>query len=171
MGEIPWRRIWQPTPIFLLGEFHGQKSLAAYSPWDHKESDTTEQLTLPPVPQLLLAKMHSIEEAYGKLTSLTCLLTSKEPFCACVAENVSLTSRMRNMGSFISYLGRAQLFSGFSSWRTCPQGTNAGCSDWVHLSPASSRCLQHSHLSHHLFTPSKWLSCDSNPGPGEKHLN
>ena len=32
---------WQPTPIFLPGEFQGQRSLAGYSPWGHKESDTT----------------------------------------------------------------------------------------------------------------------------------
>ena len=44
--EIPWRRKWQPTPVFLHGEFHGQRSLAGYSPWDCKESDTTERLTL-----------------------------------------------------------------------------------------------------------------------------
>ena len=44
--EIPWRREWQPTPVLLPGEFHGQRSLAGYSPWDHKESDTTEQLTV-----------------------------------------------------------------------------------------------------------------------------
>ena len=31
--KIPWRRDWQPTPVFLLGKFHGQKSLAGYSPW------------------------------------------------------------------------------------------------------------------------------------------
>ena len=31
-----WRRQWQPTPVFLLGEFHGQRSLAGYSPWAHK---------------------------------------------------------------------------------------------------------------------------------------
>ena len=42
VGKIPWRRKWQPTPVFLPGEFHGQRSLAAYSPWYHKESDTTE---------------------------------------------------------------------------------------------------------------------------------
>ena len=36
---------WQPTPIFLPGESHGQRSLAGYSPWGCKESDTTEQLT------------------------------------------------------------------------------------------------------------------------------
>ena len=40
-----WRRKWQPTPVFLPGECHGQKSLLGYSPWDHKELDTTEQLT------------------------------------------------------------------------------------------------------------------------------
>ena len=35
-GKIPWRRKWQPTAIFLPGEFHGQRSLVGYSPWDHK---------------------------------------------------------------------------------------------------------------------------------------
>ena len=39
-----WRREWQPTPIFLPGESHGQRSLAGFSPWGHKESDTTEGL-------------------------------------------------------------------------------------------------------------------------------
>ena len=43
--KIPWRRKWLPTPVFLLGEFHGQRSLVGYSLWSHKESDTTEQLT------------------------------------------------------------------------------------------------------------------------------
>ena len=32
VGKIPWRRKWQPTPVFLPGEFHGQRSLADYSP-------------------------------------------------------------------------------------------------------------------------------------------
>ena len=36
---------WLPTPVFLLGEFHGQRSLLGYSPWSFKELDTTEQLT------------------------------------------------------------------------------------------------------------------------------
>ena len=35
----------QPIPVFLSGAFHGQRSLAGYSPWGHKESDTTERLT------------------------------------------------------------------------------------------------------------------------------
>ena len=40
--KIPWRRIQQPTPVFLPGESHGQRSLVGYSPQDHKELDTTE---------------------------------------------------------------------------------------------------------------------------------
>ena len=42
--KIPWRREWLPTPVFLPVEFDGQRSLAGYSPWGHKESDTTKQL-------------------------------------------------------------------------------------------------------------------------------
>ena len=45
VGKILWRRKWQPTLAFLHGEFHGQRRLASYSPWGHKESDMTEQLT------------------------------------------------------------------------------------------------------------------------------
>ena len=37
VGKIPWRREWQPTPVFLPRELHGQRSLAGYSPWGHKE--------------------------------------------------------------------------------------------------------------------------------------
>ena len=44
VGKVPWRRAWQPTPVFLLRESHGQRSLAGCSPLGHKESNTTEQL-------------------------------------------------------------------------------------------------------------------------------
>ena len=43
--KIPWWRKWQPTPLFLLGKFYGQRSLAVYNPWGHKESNTTERVT------------------------------------------------------------------------------------------------------------------------------
>ena len=42
---IPWRRAWQPTPVFLPGESHGQMSLVGYSPWSRKDWDTTERLS------------------------------------------------------------------------------------------------------------------------------
>ena len=40
--KIPWRRKWQPTPVFLPGQSHGQRSLVGCSLWDHKELDMTE---------------------------------------------------------------------------------------------------------------------------------
>ena len=40
--KIPWRRAWQPTPVFLLGESHGQRRLVDYNPLGHTESDMTE---------------------------------------------------------------------------------------------------------------------------------
>ena len=46
VGKIPWRRAWQPTPVFLTGKFHGQRSLVGYSPWGCTESDTTKELSL-----------------------------------------------------------------------------------------------------------------------------
>ena len=45
VGKIPWRRKWLPIPVFLPGEFHGQRSLAGYSSWDCKELDMTERWT------------------------------------------------------------------------------------------------------------------------------
>ena len=42
VGTLPWRRAWQPTPVFWPGEFHGQRSLEGYSPWGHKVSETTQ---------------------------------------------------------------------------------------------------------------------------------
>ena len=46
VGKIPWRGEWQPTPVFITGESHGQRSLVSYSPSGWKELDITEQLTL-----------------------------------------------------------------------------------------------------------------------------
>ena len=43
--KIPWRKKWLPTPVFLPGKSHGQRSLMGYSPWGHKGSDTTVQLS------------------------------------------------------------------------------------------------------------------------------
>ena len=73
VGKIPWRRKWQPTPVFLPGKFHRQRSLVDYNPWGCKESDTTEEdththHTAPPFSFL----QHS-----DSLTSLSRFLISK----------------------------------------------------------------------------------------------
>ena len=44
--KIPWRRAWQPSPVFLPGKSHRQKSLAGYSPGGQKSQDTNEQLSI-----------------------------------------------------------------------------------------------------------------------------
>ena len=59
VGKILWRRELQPTPVFLLGEFHRERSLVGYSPWGHKELDTTEWLTQK------LGTWASVVEAHG----------------------------------------------------------------------------------------------------------
>ena len=44
VGQVPWRRKWQPTPVFLPGESHRQRSLAGYSPLTHQELDMAEAI-------------------------------------------------------------------------------------------------------------------------------
>ena len=76
VGEIPWRTwAWQPTPVFLPGESHGQRSLARYSPWSRKELDTTEGMEhthtgyLPP------------EWLFGEMSvQIFCLSISSSPY-------------------------------------------------------------------------------------------
>ena len=46
VGNISWRREWHLTPVFWPGEFHRQKSLVGYNPWDRKESSMTDRLIL-----------------------------------------------------------------------------------------------------------------------------
>ena len=59
--KIPWRRKWHPTPVFLPGESHGQRSLAGCSLWGRKESDTTERLPF-------LFSLSCIGEGHGNPT-------------------------------------------------------------------------------------------------------
>ena len=72
VGQIPWKRAWQPTPVFLPGESHGQRILAGYIPWGHKESDMTEATerahtqggnNLSPIPSLPYTLLQSIHSA------------------------------------------------------------------------------------------------------------
>ena len=45
VGKIPWRKAWQPTPVFLPGESHGQRSLLGYSPWGAKSQTRLKRLS------------------------------------------------------------------------------------------------------------------------------
>ena len=57
VGKVPWRWKWQPTPVFLPGESHGQRRLADYSPKGCKESDTTSTISL----NTLVNSKHSLQ--------------------------------------------------------------------------------------------------------------
>ena len=59
VGKIPCKMEWLPAPVFLPGEFRGQRCLVGRSPWSHKESDTIEPITLS-----LSEKQNTIELAY-----------------------------------------------------------------------------------------------------------
>ena len=93
-----WRRKWQPTPVFLPGESHGQRNQAGYSPWGHKESDTTEQLNTvsPSNPQVdvacclsntlfyhftLIFSMALVTSQYCSYLFVYCLLGSMKTLC------------------------------------------------------------------------------------------
>ena len=54
--KIPWRREWQPTPVFLPEEFHGHRCLVGYSPWGYKESDTDKATNHARTPSLPAAQ-------------------------------------------------------------------------------------------------------------------
>ena len=64
--EDPWRRKWQPTPVFLPWRSHGQRSLAGYSPWGHTELDTTEWWGMSMMPQMFSS--HSDKSAMAKIS-------------------------------------------------------------------------------------------------------
>ena len=78
-GKIPWRRKGQPTPVFLPGESHGQKSLVDHSLGDCKELDLTEQLST-----------HTLSQK-GHLN--TCLQGGQQPKLTCLAGSGPGTSK------------------------------------------------------------------------------
>ena len=59
VGKIPWRRKWQPAPVFSPSKLHGQRSLVGYSPWGCKKSGTTERLTTQPHIEVYIRSVES----------------------------------------------------------------------------------------------------------------
>ena len=58
--KIPWRRAWQPTPVFLPGEPHEQRRLAGYSPWGCKKLDMTEATEHACMASFVVVKLESL---------------------------------------------------------------------------------------------------------------
>ena len=73
VGEIPWSRKWQPTPVFLLGESHGQRNLVGYGPQGRKELDTRlKRLSTPslavPFLSVIVIEVCTFFLFYGEVT-------------------------------------------------------------------------------------------------------
>ena len=69
--KIPWRRKWQPIPVFMLGKSYGQRSLVDYSPWGCKELDMTERALTPTHTHTHTIKMYQCE-LYGYISKISC---------------------------------------------------------------------------------------------------
>ena len=63
--DIPWRRKWQPTPVFLPGESHGQRSLVGCSPRGHKELDMTERIHFTSLSIITSKNFNGLSEGMG----------------------------------------------------------------------------------------------------------
>ena len=109
---VPWRREWLSTPVFLSVESHGQRNLAGYGPWGHKESDTTQQLTLifprnidKSFPKIGVCSFLSHGAAFSKkitdtpgcggrkpsiLVTNFCQVTNKFIFCCCCFSHIQV---------------------------------------------------------------------------------
>ena len=97
--KISWRREWLPTPGFLPGEFHRQRSLVGYSPWDCKESDMTEWLSLSlilylPVDSFIVPMLHlggtSVALLIAVCCCCCCCLVAKSYLTLCEPKDYSL---------------------------------------------------------------------------------
>ena len=73
VGKIPWRRAWQPTPVFLPRESHGQRSLVGYSPLSCKELDTTEGLRIYTSSVCIHTSIHYIHTFCMSICKCTCM--------------------------------------------------------------------------------------------------
>ena len=74
-GKLPWRREWQATPVALLREFHGQRSLAGYSPWGCKESDMIEHFHFRKKKKITFVQMPKASILYIEFTQMTFVYT------------------------------------------------------------------------------------------------
>ena len=100
--KIPWRRKWQPTLVFLPGKPHGQRILAGYYLWDHKELDTTERLTLS---LFYLGEGPGLGQGHGQVEAKVRLLSSCSfSLYHAVCESVVLRKCFVSVGKMIALL-------------------------------------------------------------------
>ena len=140
--KIPWRRKWQPTPVFLPGKSHRERNLVGYSPWGRKESDTTERLTLP----LLL----QASRKHNKLFIST--------LCWCMNSVCDTASPVHSSHSRLKEQERSFLLILLSlvkeTWPSFPS-PSANCHDWYYQPTHHSGWAE---TSSYLKATALWIS-------------
>ena len=103
--EDPQRKKWQPTPIFLPGKSHGQRSLVGCSPWGHKELDTTERVNN--------NKSHytTLQQKPGKFSTCVQLHLKEKLYQTKLEDPTSISSYPRLVCMGAQWLSHVQLFA------------------------------------------------------------
>ena len=97
VGKTPWRRKWQPTPVFLPGKSHGQRSLVGYSVWGRKESDTNE---------------HAWMQIMGLWEVFSLFFFSQHLLLTFLMSHDSVVALFQTQSSFTSYMSRGAVRKG-----------------------------------------------------------
>ena len=144
--KIPWRRPWQPIPVFLPGESYGQRSLAGYSPWGRKESETTERLnnnnprgwccfpgglSISDYTQTVVVQRQEVHLELGDTRS--CLVAQSWGNAGSASQAGTLSQWGSNTGVMQKWAAQA---SGFPWWlrrwlRICLQCARPGFDPWI----------------------------------------
>ena len=132
--KIPWRRAWQPTPVFLSGESHEQRSLAGYGPWGHKESYLTEVIlahTHSSCKVILIITLPELNdtEQFSLVSSSRNCLVGKEPACNAGDSGLILGSRRppgEENGNPLQYSYLENLMDRGAWWTTLHGVTRVG---------------------------------------------
>ena len=88
--KMPWRRRWQPAPVFLPGSFHGQRSMAGYSPNYHNKSDTTEWLNTQY--WIIIQSTNKWTNQFSSVQSLSHVRLFATPWIAACQASLSITN-------------------------------------------------------------------------------
>ena len=115
VGKIPQSQKWQPTPVFFPGKSHGQRSLAGFSTWGCKESDTTEHTCLHTSKEFLDLTQKA-QSMSGKIDKL--VLNDIQSFCFSVKDSVKKMKRQARLGENICKLHIQQRNSIYDMQRT-----------------------------------------------------
>jgi len=141
-----WKRKWQPTPVLLPGKSHGRKSLEGYSPWGHKELDTTDRLD-----SLHIKSESGYNFSIYSVGSILILgnLCSGELFNPWplfpYSHHTNLSSALCSLKSFKHILAAIYILNGI------PQDQTTGRTQWSDLCVCDSyAAVTHDHLSWRL---------------------